>query len=108
MKPLAGIQMVLSWISVYPVKEETAKWKRFIFKAFPLVLIVGNLTGLASSSVYFFEFFSFDLESSLYALFQIAGQLNMTNAIVATFAVRHRIPPMFKSLENISNSGEEN
>lgn len=105
MKPLASIQLIFSWISVYPATNETVAWKKFVFKAFPMVLIAGNLTGLISSSIFFLKFITTDLEGSLYALFQIAGQLNMTNAIVTTFVYRHRISAMFKSLADIYVAG---
>lgn len=106
MKPLASLQLIFSWISMYPAAAETALWKRFVFKAFPMVLIIGNLSGLISSSVFFLKFITTDLEGCLYALFQIVGQLDMTNAVITTFASRNRIAAMFKSLEDIYDAGK--
>lgn len=106
MKPLAISQWFLSWISVCPVEENMSKWKKVIFKIFPFVIIAGNLTGLTSSTIFFVRYISVDLEGSLYALFQIAGQLNMTNAIIITFAFRHRLTTMFENLAKIYTASE--
>lgn len=103
MKPLALHQLVLSWVSIVPSEKPTSKTKRILSKITPLILIAGNLTGLTSSAIFFVRFVSTDLEASLYALFQISGQLGMTNAEVVTFFYRHKFHEMFKSLENIHN-----
>lgn len=104
MKPLSTSQVVLSWISALTADAKTSKWRRILFKIVPLILIAGNLTGLASSMVFFLRYVSNDLERSLYALFQIDDQLRMTNAAVVTFLSRHKLQAMFKNLKNIYNA----
>lgn len=73
MKPLATNQYMLSWISVLPAEKSTIKWKKVAFKIFPLFLIVSNLAGAVASIAFFVKYITIDLEESLYALFQIAG-----------------------------------
>lgn len=101
MKPLATSQEVLSWISALPADEKTSTCRRILFKIIPLILIAGNLTGLTSSTVFFLRYVLTDLEGSLYALFQIGGQLGMTNVAVVTFLSRYKLQAMFENLKDI-------
>lgn len=102
-KPLATSQEVLVWICALTPEPTTSTAKKVLFKMCPIVLIFGNITGLASSVAFFVKFIKIDLEVSLFALFQIAGQVNMSNAIVVTICLRHRIEAMFRNLTNIYN-----
>lgn len=127
MTPLPKIRKVLSWLSALPSDEKTTKWNKMLYKMFPLFVTVGISTCFTSSLIFFCRFVSIDLEVSLYALFQICGnilqysiyilliyfrvhfiiyiwiaaQFNMLNAIVVTAFSRQKIQAMFNSLDNI-------
>lgn len=73
MKPLATSQQALSWISAFPPDDATPKWKKVIFKLFPLFITITNLIILIGSMVFALKFMSIDLEATLYAIFQFSG-----------------------------------
>lgn len=104
MKPLVTCQRVLTWVSVFPVEKNTTKRKRLLFKILPMLLLISNIIGVISSSLFCWKYIKIDLEGSLYALFQVAGMLGMSNIIIVSFISRKKVPKIFENLSQIYKS----
>lgn len=98
MKPLASNQRILTWLCVLPSKENTSKWKKQVYIALVLALIVADLTIFTSSFLYVLKFMSIDLIETSNGFIQCFAAIPMGNAIIVAFIYRHKIQKVFKQL----------
>lgn len=64
------------------------------------------ICAVIASGIFFLEYRSIDLETSLYALGQIAAYLNVLYMFVIIFLSRPKIKKIFNDLENIYDKCE--
>lgn len=105
-KPLETCQRVLIWLCVCPSDENTCKWLKLFHIFATTVTITTVVSGMIASIVYFMEFSSTNAEESLYAMFQIFGNLLLENAIIVGFVYRTQISETFRLLSDICSSSK--
>lgn len=102
LSPLKTTKKILIWICVYPLSPTTTtkstKYWRMIFF---LILNVLNMNGLIASAVYFLKFASTDLESALYAFFQVDTLAATAYTNIDLLLSRHQIAAIFDELVRI-------
>lgn len=97
MRPLVTSQNVLTWLCVFATKSN----KKYFYIAITFLVIILILSGIFTSFTYLWKYISVDLDSSLYALFQVAGYSSAFYSTVVTAYMRHEIVAIFEKLSNI-------
>lgn len=100
MKPLKMAQRVFVWLSICPCDAKN-EWKRMFYIIFSLTVGGMLFAQLVTSGLYFMEFHSEDLESSLYAIYQIFAWMPILYIYVGAFMSRHRIRNVLTGMEEI-------
>lgn len=106
MKPLSTCQRIFGYISVIQIEKDTSKSKKVLSKAFLVGTIGFDLIVMIGSILYFLRFVLIDLETSLSAIFQIAGSLGLLNSLIVTFFTGHKLLTIIKNLEKIYKSSK--
>lgn len=101
MEPLSTNQRVLRWLCICPATKNTSesiKWARVLFS---WTIFTLNLFAFVLPVLFFVKFISTDLESCLYALFQIPTTGNIVYMTIIAFFLRHKITAVFENLSII-------
>lgn len=101
MKPFTTDQRILTWLCVIPAPQNTSMWKKQVYTALALSLMLANLSNLSSSVMFIVKFLSINLQAALIALHQVLATIPMANTIIMAFFYRHKIPPVFDKLTHI-------
>lgn len=101
MKALPTSQKVLTWLCMCSADASTSKMRLMCYAAFTFIVGIMGLFGLLSSLIYMIEHTSADLESSLYASFQLVAYLSMFNMIIVGITNRQRIAAIFTELSKL-------
>lgn len=99
MKPLVTDQRVLTWLCVLPAQENTSKWEKRAYIVLVLTLIMAASTVFLSSLVYTVKYMLIDMLETSFGFLQAVAAISMANSIVVAFILRHKIPSVFKKLE---------
>lgn len=105
-RPLATSQKVLTWLCVYPADRNTSFLKKCAYVALYFYVLIGNMSVLISSMVYFATYVSTDFELSLYAVFQIAAYTSSTYLMLLAYTLRYKITAVFDGLARIYDASE--
>lgn len=97
--PLETTRRVLEWICVYPTV--VSKRMKMSYAIFSVILFILNLNGMMASAAYLLKFVSTDLESALYALFQVDALTATGYTNIVLLLSRHRFVAIFDSLNEI-------
>lgn len=101
MKPLKASHTMLTWFCVFPPENSTSPEKKMLYNIFVVAIFVGNVCTFISSSFFFIEYVSIDLEESLYSLFQIVGSASILYLITVTYFLSRKIRILFEDLSRI-------
>lgn len=99
--PLRTNRQVLTWLCVYTIEQNSAKWKKMCYVFCTVFIFLCNLLSFAVSWTFCIRNWSVNLENSLFSIIQIIGMINANYIIVITLFKRHEISGIFMSLENI-------
>lgn len=106
MYPLKTTKQVLTWLCVYPASTKTPV-KIIWCILFSVIFCIVNLNGVAASGAYFLKYAASDLESALYALFQV-DSLTATAYMNVVLLVSHReIIEIFDGLNQIFDASNQ-
>lgn len=105
-RPLATSQKVLTWLCVYPADKNTSFLKRCAYVALYFYVLIGNMSVLISSIVFFVTYVSTDFELSLYAVFQMAAYTSSTYLMLLAYTLRNQITSVFDGLARIYEASE--
>lgn len=103
MKPLETNQRVLIWLCGIPPHITVSKRKRIAYIAFTLCVIVGNLLGVISGTIFIHKNVSIDLEVTFCALIHTLASANMLYQSIATVLLHRKLAATFDELANIYN-----
>lgn len=92
---------ILTWLGVYSAEENESLWKKRAYKAFSLMVFVINVFGLTSSTLFFIQIATVDLETALLGLVQLVGCANALYITVITQLLRHKITSSIEKLTEI-------
>lgn len=106
MEPLKINQQVLTWLCIFPANEATSKRKKLAYIGLALTTVVSMSIITLGSMVFFVKYVLTDLESALYALFQIFDCGGFLYACLVFYLSRHRIPSIFVNLAEIYRSSK--
>lgn len=104
MASLTTNRRVLTWLCILPANETTGKCEKIMYMTFSATIIAVEVCITTSSMVYFLKNVSVDLDTSLYALFQMTGSTSLIYILVYAFSMQHKIADMFQHLSNICDS----
>lgn len=107
MKPLIASQRMLTLFCVLPADKTTSPEKKILYNIFFLSVFFGNFCALFSSSFFFVEYVSLDLEESLYSLFQIVGSASIIYLLTVTYFLSRKIRILFEDLSEIYKKCKE-
>lgn len=100
MYPLQTNHRVLVWLSMCPPDKTTTAWKRFAYITSTVVCIILINFSIWPSLFYLLKYLSIDLESCLYALFQLVLCASMFYACIL-FLTKNRLEIIFINLAKI-------
>lgn len=106
MKPLATNRRILTWLCVCPFDRDTSIVEKMFFIILTLFLFALVSSALVSSIVFFANNVSVDIESSLYALVEIAAYSGLLYMLMVVFILRKRINRFLGTLETIYDESE--
>lgn len=101
MKPLKTSQQIFALLCAHPTEEDNEKLPKICYSIFSATVFTLLLTAVVSSIAYFVKFVSIDLESSLYALFQIVATWPMLNGMSIVFFMKFKMRALFENLQNV-------
>lgn len=99
--PLETTRRVLMWLCVYPTHKKVTNSTKLSYVVFSVILFILNLNGLVASAVYFLKFVVTDLESALYALFQVDTLIATGYANIVLLLSQHEFIAIFDGLDCI-------
>lgn len=105
-RPMETNRRMLIWVSVIPAGKNVDTVKRIFYKILSFGIFATVLCVSIASCAYYFKYASIDIQKSLYALAQIAAFTSMTYAIIVTFFIRRRFPPIFENLYKICEASK--
>lgn len=105
MEPLATNQNLLAWYSVCPTDS---RFKTRIYGAFTVIMATSLASVVLTSGLYCMEFISVDLESSLYAIYQLNTSQSVVYIIISSYLVRDKFNKIFSDLREIYKICERN
>lgn len=103
MKPLVTNRKVLTWIGILPAAERTNKFRKLIYITFYFALTSSSGFALFTSLTFMLKYMSTNLEDCLYALFQVAADMNLVYMMVIALILRRKIAALFDRLTEIYN-----
>lgn len=103
MRPLATNQRVLTWLYLYPIDNETSKWKQRAHVAVGITAFITIGVIFIAGAVYVRQFITIDLQEALFALIHVALTIDSLSAIVILFLARDQIKMVFEHLSDIYN-----
>lgn len=106
MIPLATNRQVMTWLCMHPADASDSKRKRMYYILFTTAVCASGLSALVSSVVFITQFISVDFAACLYAVYQVAAESAIFNAIIVAFIKRHQIVDLFTKLTEIYVTGE--
>lgn len=106
MKAFATHQLVFNWMSILPVANETALWKRILMNIFAITVTLFEVLGLLTSVVFVEKFASIDLEGSVKTVFQIAAYANVTYVLFVAFLSRKKMSKLINKFQRIYETSE--
>lgn len=106
MQPLEIYQRAFIWLCVCPSNPNTSKWLKILHQLTTIVSIAVLVIGLFASTVYFMKYSSTNTQESLFALFQVSGNLLLENSVIVGFLFRSQIIDTFRLLSDICSLGE--
>lgn len=101
MEPLKTNRRVLTWLCICLPNKDTRSIYEWIYAIFSWTVFTLNLCAFLFSALFFIKFISTDLESCLFALFQIFGAANVVYMTIIAFFHRQKIRAIFEGLSNI-------
>lgn len=101
MEPLSTTRWVSTWLSMYPAPEDSTEPQKIAYKACGLLVFLGPASFAMATLAFFLKYLSIDLESSLYALFQVLAFTSITYSFVVAFILRKKILLIFDQLSRI-------
>lgn len=105
MKPLVTIERVLIWTCMCTPHKSATTLNKLAYAFFALIVFIGNAGTLVSCTVFFFNYASIDLASSLYALMNIAANTGVVYACCSIALVdRAKVRRIFGKLTAIYNN----
>lgn len=104
MRPLATNQNILAWLGAYSPSETVRLCKKLSYSMFTFAIFLVSLCALTSSTIFFVQYASVNLEDSLYALFQIFAYLSVAYMIIVTFFLGPKITSILKTITKIYKS----
>lgn len=105
-KPLLNIQQVLTWLCVIPADENTSNRKKIVYIVFTFIGFVFGFCGALASALFFFKFFSVDLEMALFVPTYSFGFVMTTYGIPIALMLRKEIRALFGQLDKIYETSE--
>lgn len=104
-KPMKTCRQILVWLCVCSCDANTSKWIKWFYEISNTIITLLIVSALFSSVIFFEKFASTNLQESLYAIFQIAGNLMLQNSIFWGFVLRSEIDEVFHLLTRICDLG---
>lgn len=106
MEPLVTARRILTWLSMYPAEKSSNKWKRIVYTAFSLILVVCALCEFVSLLTFILKYISINFEECLFTLVVCIAFINIIYAMITSFFSRHLIPSIFEELTLIHEASE--
>lgn len=108
MAPLRLNRQWLTWLSIYPTRDNISDVMRFLYAICPIIVLIGDLCGIAAGSAFFLSSLSgsIDLEKATYSLCQISGLVNMTYMMIVSLLMRNKISATVDALIQIHDECE--
>lgn len=100
MKPLKTTRQVLTWFFVYDGLN-SSRAQKLLYMTIVFITFAIIACHLAASAAFILEFVSMDLESSLYAMYQITAWTPALYMIIVALATRAKITALFSGLEDL-------
>lgn len=101
MVPLITNRRMLTWLCVYPAEGGTTKWKKLAHISLTIIALAISLSSFGMSTYAFLHSMDTDLETSLFCLLQMVGEMNVAYIIVVTVFYREEITEILESLSKI-------
>ncbi|XP_055307926.1 odorant receptor 85c-like [Sitodiplosis mosellana] len=98
MVPLATSRLMLTWHCVCPAGDSTNEWLKLAHVPFISLILIAQWSAVASSFAFFMKFISTDLETALYAVFQMAAFSPAVYSIFVTLLLRRDINDLLDQL----------
>lgn len=106
MEPLKLNRQWLAWLCLCAPDKNTSPTMRSFYSIFPVIVLVGDLVGLAAGTAFFLKIISSDLESGLYSLCQMAGMADMAYMMILSFFLREKFTATVDSLMKMYRESE--
>lgn len=101
MEPLKTNRQVLIWLCICPPKKDTRLNDKWCHAIFSWIIFTLNFCACLLPVLFFIKCISTDLESSLFALFQIFATANVIYMTIILFFYREKITAIFEGLSII-------
>lgn len=106
MQPLKTNQQVLTWLCIYPIDKSSSKQMACEYIIFSWIIFTLNLCAFVSPVQFIIKFVSTDLESCVFALFQVSATANVVYMTIIAFLLREKITAIFTGLSIIYAASE--
>lgn len=97
---------MFSWLSVYPIDEETNIRMKAAKQIFSLTAAIILLFALIFNASFVVKYAKGDLASALHALYQVASETSVLYTFVAAYISRHRIVDVFNKYQQIFDTSK--
>lgn len=106
MKPMQGIQQILTWLCAYPTGKDTHKSKRLLCTLIGVIMIVTSITCFFATLAFFLKFVKTDLERCLFTLYQFGGMINLLYNSIVLMRSQYKLKIVFDQLTEIYDASE--
>lgn len=106
MEPLATSRRVMTWLCMYPADVNTSKMTRILYAVCTFTSGTLIFLSFVASVAFIVRYLSVDLEGCLYAVFQVASQIAVLNAMIVAVFNQNRIAMIFTKLSHIYAASE--
>lgn len=96
--PLKMHQQVWTWVGVYPVDENSNKWKIFAIYLFTFAILMAHLSLIIASIVFIMQA---DYEGTLHAISLVTMIIATAYVLIIAFIKRHKVVVIFDMLPEI-------
>lgn len=106
MEPLVTSRRVMTWLCTHPADAATSKKERILYVVCTLASGTTTFLALLAGVAFIVLYLPVDLEICLYAVFQVASQIAVLNAMIIAVFNQQRIATIFTKLSQIYAASE--
>lgn len=106
MNPLSTTKSVMTWLYIYPANESASAWQKIAYKCVGCTIIGIMSFGSASHLAFILQFWSTDLEESLFVFMGFISYSGTVYTKLIEFRLQHQMHGIFETLSTIYDASK--